>query len=93
MGRIADGCRWGVGDRCRFDELSNVSEDLLIVRVEIMGFEVVIFVIYLDVKDREINRKIVEDLQRNLERSGRSGEKILSLWEILMDILDLFIGT
>ena len=33
-------------DRCRFDKLSNLSEDLLIVRVEIMGFEVVIFEIY-----------------------------------------------
>ena len=28
----------------------------------------VIFVIYLDVKDRERNRKIVEDLERNLEK-------------------------
>ena len=33
-----------------------------------MGFEVVIFVIYLDVKDRERNKKIVEDLERNLEK-------------------------
>ena len=48
--------------------MSNVSENLLIVRVEIIGFEVVIFVIYLDVKDRERNRKIVEDLERNLEK-------------------------
>ena len=56
------------GDRCRFDKLSNVSEDLLIVRVEIVGFEVVIFVIYLDVKYRERNKKIVEDLERNLEK-------------------------
>ena len=27
----------------------------------------VIFIIYLDVKDRERNRKIIEDLERNLE--------------------------
>ena len=38
------GCGW-------FDRLSNVTEDLLIVRVEIMGFKVVIFVICLDLKD------------------------------------------
>ena len=55
-------------DRCKFDKLSNVSEDLLIVRVEIIGFEVVIFVIYLDIKDRETNRKFFEDLERNLEK-------------------------
>ena len=56
------------GDRCIFDKLSNVSEDLLIVRVKTVGFEVVIFVIYLDVKDRERNRKIDEDVERNLEK-------------------------
>ena len=56
------------GDKSRFDKLSNVSEDLLIVRVEIMGFEVVIFVIFLDIKDRERNRKIIEDLERYLEK-------------------------
>ena len=29
------------------------------------GFEVVVFVIYLDVKDRERNRRIVEDLEKH----------------------------
>ena len=33
-----------------------------------MGFEVVIFVIYLDVKDRERNKKIVEDFERNFDK-------------------------
>ena len=55
-------------DRCIFDELNNLSEDLLIVRVEIVAFKLVIFIIYLDVKDKERNRKIIEDLQRNLEK-------------------------
>ena len=36
--------------------------------MEIVGFEMEIFVIYLDVKDRERNRKIVENLEKNLEK-------------------------
>ena len=41
-------------DRCKFDKLSNVSEDLQIVR-----FKVLIFVIYMDVKDTGRSKKII----------------------------------
>ena len=45
-----------------------------------MGFKVVIFIIYLDVKDRERNGKIIEDLERNLK--NHEEENILRIGDL-----------
>ena len=53
---------------CLLRGLPNKSDDLLIVEIEVWNVKIVIMLIYLDVKDKERNRKIVEDLEMNLER-------------------------
>ena len=56
---------------CLLRRLLNKSDDLLIVEIEVRNVKVVIMQIYLDVKDKKRNRKILKELETNLENVKR----------------------
>ena len=62
---------------CLLRGLPNNSDDLLIVEIEVWNVKIVIMLIYLDVKDKERNRKMVEDLEMNLEKCEEKNKLLM----------------